>query len=108
MYQYPTENDVKNAIECGWSKEQAKRGFDIFNFDGTGLLDLEAICDAHIETEIDDEEAAIEAVVSGFCQVIPVYELPDPFIIDGISRRYFGWVDTKENRNNIKKYCEGR
>lgn len=106
MYQYPTETDIAFAIDSGWSEEQAKRGFDIFDFDGTGLLGLEAIYDAHIETEIDDEEASIEAVASGFCKIIPVDELPDPFIIDGINRRWFGWIDTPENRKNIKEWCK--
>ena len=102
-YNYPTENGIKYAMEQGWSKEQAERGFEIFNFDGLDIFEIEAICDCYPEDDYDDETAAREAERIGYCKIIPVDELPDPFIIDGTSRRYYGWVDTPENRKRIEK-----
>ena len=107
-YNYPTEEGIKYAIEQGWSKEEAERGFAIFDFDGTGMLEIEAITDCYIRDDYDDDEAAIEAERIGFCKIIPIEELPDPFIYDGNSRRYFGWVDTPENRKRIKDYCKNQ
>ena len=48
-----------------------------------------------------DSSASIEIKRIGFCRIIPVDELPENF-----DRRYFGWVDTPENRKAIKAYCE--
>ena len=39
-YNYPTENGIKYAMEQGWSKEQAERGFEIFNFDGLDIFEI--------------------------------------------------------------------
>lgn len=102
-YNYPTKEGIKFAMDWGWSKEEAERGFEIFDFDGTGLLEIEAICDCYPDGDCDDEAAAREAERTGFCKIIPIDELPDPFIVNGNSRRYFGWVDTPENRERIEK-----
>ncbi len=104
-YNYPTEEGIKIAMKYGWTREQAERGFEIFDFDGLGLLEIEAICDCYPDGDYDDEAAAREAERIGYCKIIPVDELPDPFIIDEIDRRYFGWVDTFENRERIEDYC---
>ena len=105
-HNYPTEEGIKFAIEQGWSKEQAERGFEIFDFDGLDLLEIEAIGDCYPDQIYDDEAAAREAERTGYCKIIPVNELPDPFIIDEISRRYFGWVDTPENRKRIESFTK--
>ena len=115
-YNYPTEDGIKFAMEQGWTREQAERGFEIVDFDGTGLLEVEAISDVYVEKRVDgyyystglddDEEAAKEAERTGYCKIIPVDELPDPFIINDTDRRWFGWVDTEENRKNIENYCK--
>lgn len=44
--------------------------------------------------------AAKEAKRIGFCKIIPVKELPK-----GFDMRYFGWIDTPENRKAIENYC---
>lgn len=105
-YNYPTKEGIEFAMDWGWTREQAERGFEIFDFDRTGMLGIEAICDCYPNNDYDDEAAAREAERIGFCKIIPVDELPDPFIYDGISRRYFGWVDTPENRKRIEDYCK--
>ena len=105
-YNYPTENGIKYAMEEGWTREQAERGFEIFDFDGLGLLQIEAIGDCYPYGDYDDEAAAREAERTGYCKIIPVDELPNPFIIYGSDRRYFGWVDTPENRKRIEEFAK--
>ncbi len=104
-YNYPTEKGIAYAMEEGWTREQAERGFEIFDFDGLGLYEVEAITDCYLDQDYDDDAASKEAERIGYCKIIPVDELPNPFIIDGISRRWFGWVDTPENRKAIEDYC---
>ena len=102
-YKYPTTNNVRFAIDQGWSPTQAIRGYEIFDYDGTGLIDIEMICDCH-DGCLDDESAAREAERTGFCKIIPVDELPENVTINGNDVRWFGWVDTPENRENIRKW----
>lgn len=105
MYIKPTQEMVETAIENGWTKDAAERGYDIFEFNNTGLLEIEKIDCAYdgVTEDIDDEDCAIEAQRSGFCKIIPVDELPENF-----ERRYFGWVDTPENRTAIADYCKSQ
>lgn len=104
MYKKPTKEQIEFAVENGWSKEQAERGFDIFNYDGRDLFEVQRIDEewAFDANEITDEDCAREAERTGFCKIIPVDELPENF-----NHRYFGWVDTPENRKAIKEYCKG-
>ena len=106
-YNYPTQEGIECALTMGWSKEEAERGFTIVNFDGLGLLEIEAIPDCYPNDCYDDDEAVKEAERIGFCKIIPVNELPNPFTYFITNdRRYFGWVDTPDNRKRIKDYCE--
>ena len=70
-YKYPTEEGIKYAMEEGWTREQAERGFEIFDFDGLGLLEIEAIPDCYPNDYYDDDEAAKEAERIGYCKIIP-------------------------------------
>lgn len=105
-YIYPIKEEIEVAMNNGWSKEDAKRGFVICDYDGLGLLEIEAIGEAHYITGIDDEAAAKEAERIGYCKIIPVNELPKNFYYDGHSIRWFGWVDIETNRKNIEEYCK--
>lgn len=105
-YKYPTEEGIQFAMEEGWTRGQAERRFEIFNFGGLGILGIEAIGDCYPDQNYDDEAAAKEAEKIGYCKIIPVDELPDPFIIYGSDRRYFGWVDTLENRKRIEEFVK--
>lgn len=105
-YNYPTAEGIKFAMEEGWTREQAERGFEIFDFEGTGLLEVEAIFDCYPDGNGDDDEAAKEAERTGYCKIIPIDELPNPFIIYGSDRRFFGWVDTPENRKHIEEFAK--
>ena len=74
-------------------------------------MEVEAIIDCDPVTEksqewFNDENAAIEAERTGFCSIIPVEELPENFEWDGCSLRWFGWIDTAENRQAIEDFCK--
>ena len=82
-----------------WGVEKLNKGYDIFDFDGTGMLEIAEIgvTDAFNGSDIRATEAAIEDGI----QIIPVTELPENF-----DRRYLGWLDTPENRKAIEEYCK--
>ena len=75
----------------------AKKDYDIFDFDGTGMLEIEKIDEENVFT--DDEEAVEQAIKDGI-KIIPIEALPENF-----DRRYLGWIDTEENRKRIAEYC---
>lgn len=111
-YVKPTAEQIECGIEYGWPREVCERGYDIFDYDGTGLLGIEAIADVYLgsgdDTGYSDEACAREAERSGFCKIIPVDELPNPFTIHGDNARFFGWIDTPENRKAIQEYMARR
>ena len=110
-YRKPTQKQIKYAINEGYSREEAERGYGFVYFDFTDMVEIELYSDVYMAldddgellepVDIDDEDCAIEAERSGFCKIIPVDELPENF-----DRRYFGWVDTPENRKAIQDYCD--
>lgn len=91
----PTQRMIDIYID-DWG-ENAKYGYAIFDFDGTGLLEIEMINDMEIFN--GDEEAVEQAIKDGI-KIIPIEELPDNF-----DRSYLGWIDTPENRKAIEGYC---
>lgn len=105
-YTKPTTKAIKSAIENGFSRKDAKRGYDI-TIGHCGLLEIQRI-DACVtdDWDVSDDDCAIEAERSGFCKIIPVNELPKNFKDKEGSLRYFGWIDTPENRKAIQEYCE--
>lgn len=109
-YKQPTNEGVSFALDMGWPMDVAKRGYDIFDYDGMGLLEIEAIAECYPTMEeedgYDDDACAHEAERSGFCNIIPVEELPKNFELNGHSARWFGWIDTPENRKAIEDYCK--
>lgn len=100
-YKYPTKEEVSMLLDNGWSILQSVLGFEIFDYNGYNLLGVESICGLN-----HNEDAAREAERIGYCKIIPVDELPYNFYIDGYDARYFGWVDTPDNRKAIKEYCK--
>lgn len=91
------DNDIESVIN-DWGLENVNKGYETFDFDGTGMLQIEAIGD--VDAFESDEDAVEEAIADGI-KIIPVYELPDNF-----DRKYFGWIDTPENREAIEQYCK--
>ena len=100
-YVYPTKEEVSILLSAGWSILQSVLGFEIFDYNGYNLLGVESIGELNC-----DEDAAREAERIGYCKIIPVDELPYNFYIDGHDVRFFGWVDTPDNRKAIKEYCK--
>lgn len=76
---------------------ERNKGYDIFDFDGTGMLEIQKIDTSN--RFADDEEAVNQAIKDGI-KIIPIEELPDNF-----DRKYLGWIDTEENRKRIEEYC---
>ena len=96
-------NQIYRAIKGGWNIDEANRGYVIVDYNGTGMMEVEFIRDMWLEggdPDIDDTDAALAAERDGFCKIIPVDELPDNF-----EYKWFGWVDTPENRKAIENYC---
>ena len=101
---YDNDNDwIKQLVE-EWGVETCNRGYDLFDTYRWGsskivLVMLSQIDEVHAFD--NDEEAAMQAERDGFCKIIPVSELPEIF-----DMKWFGWVDTPENRAAISRYCE--
>jgi hypothetical protein len=93
------EELIRDAIE-DWGVENVNKGYSVFDYDGTGMLQVEAIGDTAAFNY--DDAKAVEAAVRDGVQFIPVDELPENF-----DRRYLGWIDTPENRAAIDAYCAG-
>ena len=98
MKNYGYDDEDIEEIVKEWGIRQVNDGYGIFDFDGTGLLVLEAIGDI-AAFECDDE--AVKVAIANGMKFIPVAELPINF-----DRRYLGWIDTPENRAAIKCYCD--
>ena len=97
-FYHHNEKAVKDIVEM-WGAENCNKGYDIFDYDGTGLLEIEAIGD--VEAFDSDDEAVKQAVLDGI-EIIPIEQLP---INMPKNMRFYGWIDTEENRRNIAKYC---
>ena len=82
--------------ECG--VEACERGWDVFDFDGTGMLEVTKIDEVYL---FEDDEEAVSAALEAGVKFIPIDELPENF-----DRRYLGWIDTPENRKAIEEYCK--
>lgn len=105
-YMPPTSDGAAFAVEDGWSEKEAKRGYAIFDYDGTGLLELSRIDDAYIGTKrewVTDGACAKEAMRAGVCKIIPTRELPKQMPED---MKLHQWLDTPENRAALKDWCE--
>ena len=73
-------------------------GYLVCDYDGTGML--EVVRDDYLMLLASDEEAVKWAEKDGI-KIIPVDDLPENF-----PRRYYGWIDTPENRTLINAYKE--
>lgn len=94
---YGDDEEVAEKVE-DWGVENCNRGYTIFDFDGTGMLEVNKI---DVLCVFEDDEEAVEQAVKDGVKIIPVEELPENF-----ERRYLGWIDTPENRKQIRLWCE--
>lgn len=92
-----SRKDIEAELS-GWSDEDVSKGYAIFDFDGTGMLEIEEI-DCMNAFGGSDDKATQKAIEDGI-KIIPIEELPENF-----ERRYLGWIDTPENRKAILNYC---
>lgn len=90
------EASVKEIVD-DWTPELCNKGYDIFDYDGTGMLEINRI--DVVDAFGDDDDATKQAIKDGV-KIIPIDELPDSF-----ERKYLGWIDTPENRKRIEEYC---
>ena len=75
-----------------------RKGYVIAAFDFTDMLEVERDDSMNV---FEDDEQAVEAAVADGIRIIAVDELPENF-----DRRYYGWIDTPENRRAIQQYCD--
>ena len=93
---YGDDGEVAEKVE-DWGVENCNRGYEIFDFDGTGMLEVNKIDELCV---FEDDEEAVEQAIKDGVKFIPIEELPENF-----DRRYLGWIDTEENRKRIAEYC---
>lgn len=74
-----------------------KIGYDIFDFEGTGMLEIEKI---DSDNRFRNDEDAVRQAIKDGIKIIPIDDLPENF-----DRKYLGWIDTPENRKYIEEYC---
>ncbi len=97
---FDNDDEWVEGVVFDWGVDKCNKGYDIFDYDGTGLLELCKIDDVcAFDT---DYSASIKAEQDGI-KIIPENELPNdmPF-----GMKYHRWIDTEENRKNIFEYCE--
>ena len=94
----PTVQQIKFGKNEGWSGFELSHGYGVFQ-EADGMFGIERI-DA-MGTFSDDDEAARTAAEDGL-PIIPENELPETF-----EYRWFGWIDTPENRQRIREHTNG-
>lgn len=96
MELFGDDEEVAEVVK-DWTAEVCNNGYEIFDFDGTGMLEIEKVDSLGV---FEDDEAAVEQAIKDGVKIIPVEELPENF-----ERKYLGWIDTPENRKAIEGYC---
>ena len=110
MYIKPNEEMKAAGREEGLSGLDVMRGYGIFDFGQTGILEINRYDCMYVGTGIDehdevtDEDCAVQAQKCGYCSIIPVDELPKNMMYEDEDRRYYGYVDTPENRERIRQF----
>ena len=88
------------GIVGDWGVENCNNGYAIFDYDGTGLLELCKIDD--VDAFESDYKASIQAKKDGI-SIIHRKDLPKNMPRD---MTYHRWIDTEENRKNLASYIE--
>ena len=95
MKSYDGDEKVIESIVHDWGVEDCNKGYAIFDYNGTDLLELCKIDD--VDAFESDYDASIKAECDGI-KIIPKDELPENMPFD---MEHCRWIDTEENRNNI-------
>lgn len=99
MKSFENNQEILDEAIDDWGIERVNRGYDVFDFDGTGMLEIEEI--GVTDTFSGSDERAVNKAIADGIKIIPVCDLPANF-----DRRYLGWIDTPENRKHIEEYCK--
>ena len=97
MREIYSDKRIREIID-EWGVEVVNKGYDIFTFNGMGILEISKIDDVEA---FETEDEAVEQAIKDGIKIIPVDELPETF-----GRRYLGWIDTPENRKRIAELAE--
>ena len=99
-YDYSNE-DIKQIIS-DWGIETVNKGYDVFEFNFTGMLEIERIDELEV---LESDREAVEQAIKDGVKIIPLDELPKEMVREDLF--YLGWIDTPENRKAIEDYCRG-
>lgn len=78
-----------------WGVEACNKGYALFDYNNTGILDIEAINEVGA---FEDDATAIKQAIADGETLISQDELPSQF-------KGIGFIDTVENRKALKNYC---
>lgn len=91
-----TEGMIKEAMEAGWSEEDARHGYAIFSSDfGNGATHIERIDEMDVFDS--DDEAAMQAEKDGI-KIIRDLKFQSGHVAN--------YIDTPENRELLKEFVE--
>ncbi len=97
MNTHGNDKEWVKEIVAEWTPELCNKGYTVFDYDGTGMLEINRIDDVGA---FEDDGTAVEQAIKDGVNIIAIEELPENF-----ERRYLGWIDTPENRKRIEEYC---
>lgn len=97
MFYYNNDRNAVRQVVNEWTVETCNKGYNVVDYDGTGMLEIQRIYDVGA---FENDEDAVEQATKDGIKLIPIEELPENF-----DRKYLGWIDTPENRQVIQEYC---
>ena len=99
METYDGDEEAIKEVVDDWGAESVNKGYELFvsMVSNDGMVQVERIDDVGA---FDGDDEAIEQAIKDGIKIIPVDELPENFWY-----RFFGWVDTPENRKAIERWC---
>ena len=94
------DEDIEMFVE-DWGVDAVNKGYDIFDFGGEGILEIERIDELQV---FDSDREATEQAIKDGVKIIPIDELPKELAEQNLN--YLGWIDTPENRKALKEYFD--
>ena len=100
MYVKPLKEEIREAMQWGWKRKEAERGWIVScSHTKYGLLDcIERIDDIYYNTDVTDEDCAKEAAKHGY-PIIPIEDLPTDFPL-----KAYVFLDNPHNREVLSNY----
>ena len=97
LTQYDNMDDVELIVNR-YGVDTVNKGYSIKAFNDDGIESVYTLFEV---SAFSDDSDAVEAAVKDGVKIIPVGHLPNNFY-----DRWYGYVDTPENRKRIYKYCK--